>query len=111
MLSEAQKMLYTTDPSIAGPKAKRDENKDIKRKLDQYHHFKQSHISMGRRDRAIKGGWRHGITGIDNADSENTSVFFQEQKKMKDSVMSEKNILNNKRLQGKLFHVVFYFFV
>ena len=111
MLSEAQKMLYTTNPAMASPKAKREEIKDIKRKLDQYHHFKQSHISMGRRDRAIKGGWRHGITGIENADSDNTSVFFQEQKKMKDFIMSEKNILNKKRLEGKIFHIVFYFFV
>ena len=64
---------------------------------------------MSRRERAIKGGWRHGITGIENADSENISVFFQEQKKMKDSIMSEKNILNNKRLDGKyLFLINFY---
>lgn len=84
---------------MASPKAKRQEIKDIKRKLDQYHQFKQTHVTMGRRERAIKGGWRHGITGIDNADSENTSVFFQEQKKLKDSKMSEKMILNNKRLE------------
>jgi len=31
---------------------------------------------VGRRDRAIKVGWRHGITGIENADSENTSIFY-----------------------------------
>lgn len=70
-------MLYKTSPdSIASPKAKRDEIREIKKRLDQYHSFKQSHMQMGRRERAIKGGWRHGITGIDNADSENTSVFF-----------------------------------
>ena len=64
---------------------------------------------MGRRERAIKGGWRHGITGIDNADSENTSVFFQEQKKMKDNVNSEKMILNNKILEGKFFFYLNFF--
>ena len=97
-------MLYKTDPSaLSGPRSKREEIKEIKRKLDQYHQFKQSHISMGRRERSIKGGWRHGITGIDNADSENTSVFFQQQKQLKDSIMSEKAILNNKRLEGKYF--------
>ena len=36
---------------------------------------------MGKRERTIKGGWRHGITGIDNADSTNTSVFFKDKKK------------------------------
>ena len=39
---------------------------------------------IGRRDRQIKGGWRHGITGIDNADSATTSVFYQDVKKAKD---------------------------
>jgi hypothetical protein len=40
---------------------------------------------IGRRERTIKGGWRHGITGIDNADSENTSVFFKDKKNMQDA--------------------------
>jgi hypothetical protein len=52
----------------------------------QYHEFKQGHALIGRRERAIKSGWRHGITGIDNADSENTSVFYQQQKKLKDEI-------------------------
>jgi hypothetical protein len=56
---------------------------------------------MGRRERAIKGGWRHGIMGIENADSENISVFYSDQKKMKDSIMSDKNIRNKTRLEGK----------
>ena len=78
-LKEAQDMLYHNDPStISSPKQKRDEIKAIKKRLDQYNHFKQNHVSIGHRERAIKGGWRHGITGIDNADSENTSVFYQE---------------------------------
>ena len=95
-------MLYRTSPAtVTSPKAKRDEIAEIRKRLDQYHHFKQNLIDVGRRERTIKGGWRHGITGIDNADSENTSVFFQEQKKMKDSVMSEKAVLNNNRLQCK----------
>jgi hypothetical protein len=95
-------LLYRNDPSaICGPKSKRDEIKEIKKRLDQYHSFKQNHVQIGHRERAIKGGWRHGITGIDNADSVNTSVFFQEQKRMKDSLMSEKNILNKTRLEGK----------
>jgi hypothetical protein len=81
-------MLYRNDASvICGPKLKRDEIKEIKQRLDQYHDFKQNHVQMGRRERTIKGGWRHGIMGIENADSDNTSVFFQEQKKLKDQLM------------------------
>jgi hypothetical protein len=95
-------MLYKTKRTeLSSPKAMRDEIQEIKKRLTQYHDFKQSHITIGRRERAIKSGWRHGITGIDNADSEYTSVFFQEAKKNKDKIMSEKSILNNTRLQGK----------
>lgn len=56
---------------------------------------------MGRRERTIKGGWRHGITGIDNADSSNTSVFYQENKNQKSFAQSERDFINNKRLQSK----------
>ena len=49
---------------------------------------------MGKRERTIKGGWRHGITGIDNADSQHTSVFYQDAKKAKDFGMSEKANMN-----------------
>jgi len=55
---------------------------------------------MGRRERTIKGGWRHGITGIDNADSSNTSVFYQDIKALKANAQSERDIINNKRLQS-----------
>jgi hypothetical protein len=77
VLKEAQTLLYNAEPSsVTSPKTRRDEVQDIKRRLNQYHEFKQGHAQIGRRERAIKSGWRHGITGIDNADSENTSVFY-----------------------------------
>jgi len=38
---------------------------------------------LGRRERNIKAGWRHGITGVENADSDNVSVYFKEQHKHK----------------------------
>jgi len=53
---------------------------------------------LGHRERAIKCGWKHGITGIENADSENTSVFFQSQKKERDQLEADKAYINNKRL-------------
>jgi hypothetical protein len=55
---------------------------------------------MGKRERTIKGGWRHGITGIDNADSTNTSVFFKDKKKAQEAAQSERDIINQKRLQS-----------
>lgn len=46
----------------------------------------------------MKGGWRHGVTGIDNATSANTSVFYQNTKKEKDHWQNEKDVINKKRL-------------
>jgi hypothetical protein len=59
----------------------RDEIKTIRSNLDQYKAFKQQHVFLGHRERSIKNGWRHGITGIENADSPNHSVYFADQKK------------------------------
>jgi hypothetical protein len=56
-------------------------------------------MQIGRRDRQIKGGWRHGITGIDNADSQHTSIFYQDAKRAKDHSMNEKSVINGKRLE------------
>jgi len=100
VLKDARDMLYV-DPKdknfnfLSSPKHKREEIREIRRKLDEYSQFKENGIYLGKRERTIKGGWRHGITGIDNADSEHTSVFFQDAKKIKDFAMSEKAKLNN----------------
>lgn len=56
---------------------------------------------LGRRERNIKAGWRHGITGVENADSDNCSVYFQQQYKDKCAQQSEKDILNKTRLDSK----------
>jgi hypothetical protein len=45
---------------------------------------------LGKRERLFKGAWRHGITGIDNSDSMNTSIFYQNQYKLKSFKESEK---------------------
>ena len=41
-------------------------------------------MELGKRDRIMKGAWRHGITGLDNADSVNSSVFYRDLKSRKD---------------------------
>jgi hypothetical protein len=40
----------------------------VRKNLDEYNAFKQNQMILGRRERIFKGGWRHGITGIDNSD-------------------------------------------
>ena len=56
----------------------REDIRGIKDSLDEYRDFKKQHMFLGRRERNIKAGWRHGITGVENADSENCSAFFQD---------------------------------
>lgn len=61
---------------LKSPKELREEVKKVKEQLGEFNNFKQNQILLGQRDRTIKGGWRHGVTGIDNANSNNTSVFY-----------------------------------
>lgn len=55
---------------------------------------------LGKRERIFKGGWRHGITGIDNSDQNGTSIFYQNQNKLKQFQESEKRFINEKRLEN-----------
>jgi hypothetical protein len=117
IVNEAKQLLYknykdleqSDSSALSYPKTKRDEIFNMRRRLDEYNKFKQNHILMGRRERTIKGGWRHGIVGIDNADSENTSVFYQDAKKARNFADSEKEVVNNKRLQSKCLTAIFFY--
>ena len=86
-------MLYTnyadapkdmTKTLLTMPSTKRKEIVIAKEKLEEFAKFKEQHKFLGRRERVIKSGWRHGVTGLDNADSENTSMFYRDTKKQKD---------------------------
>jgi len=89
VLDDVKKMLYTnyadsgaemTKTLLSNPGTKRNEIKIAKEKLEEFAHFKEKHKFLGRRERVIKSGWRHGVTGLDNADSENASMFFKDTK-------------------------------
>lgn len=86
-------MLYTdyanapaemTKTLLSLPGQKRNEIKIAKEKLEEFAQFKEKHKFLGRRERVIKSGWRHGVTGLDNADSEYASMFYKDTKKQKD---------------------------
>lgn len=79
---------------LVSPKEKQSEIREIRKKLDEYLQFKKSHVEVGRRDRALRWGWRHGVTGLENADSQNISVFYREMKEQKDKAQAERQILN-----------------
>lgn len=118
VLDDVKKMLYTnyaepgadTKTLLSMPAAKRAEIKIAKDKLEEFAHFKEKHKFLGRRERVIKSGWRHGVTGLDNADSENTSYFYRETKDKNDFTQSEKDKLNNSRLQSKLPNKILFLF-
>lgn len=41
----------------------------MRKELDEYKDFKKNQMFLGKRERILKSGWRHGILGIDDADS------------------------------------------
>lgn len=83
------------------PSQRREEIMTIKEKLSDYAAFKKTQNELGKRDRVIKNAWRHGITGMDNADSVNSSIFYRDLKSRKDFQQSEKDTINSKRKDGK----------
>lgn len=71
--------MYDSQNSASGlisPKQRRQEIHEIRDKLAEVAKFKQEHRDIARRDRVFKTAWRHGIVGIDNADSANATVFY-----------------------------------
>lgn len=87
-LKEAHKRLYESidvdGKTCVPPSKRREEIMTIKAKLADYQEFKKTQTELGKRDRAIKNAWRHGITGMDNADSINSSIFYKDLKATKD---------------------------
>jgi hypothetical protein len=63
--------------------------------------FKKEHKEIARRDRIFKTAWRHGIVGIDNADSGNSSIFYKDEKARRDFAQKEKDTVNMKRKDSK----------
>lgn len=65
--------------------------------MDEYKEFKKQQMFLGRRERLIKSGWRHGILGIDDADSKKTQIFYEGSRDDKLAVKAEKNKINDYR--------------
>ena len=56
---------------------------------------------MGRRERVMSKGWRHGVVGLDDADSEQTQVFYQTNRTEKLNVKFNKDLINKRRQKRK----------
>jgi cell division protein FtsL len=59
------------------PSEVRKELKEISQQLSEYKEFKKQHQFLGHRDRVMRTAWKHGILGIEDADAQNNSVFYQ----------------------------------
>lgn len=45
----------------------------------------------------MRTGWRHGIVGVDDADEDNTQVFYKNEKERKINLSQQKKIINDRR--------------
>ena len=61
---------------LRGPKAQRAEIEQLRDQLQQVRDYKEQQRFLGRRERVMQKGWRHGVVGVDDADSEQTQVFY-----------------------------------
>ena len=84
---------------IRPPVERRNELNEIKTKLEEFNNLKSQQVFFGKRDRIFKGGWRHGVLGVDDADSNTTSVFYKDTHQQKVKEQEEKQIINSRRLQ------------
>lgn len=107
MLQQAQKDLYasTEHPVIvvAGIRAPTEARADIlsiKQKLSEYHKFKAEQAFLSRREKMFKGGWRHGITGVEDP-SANPSVFYRDALLAQSRHQAAKDFINTRRRHCK----------
>ena len=75
----------------------RKEINSLKETLASLKDFKEQQKFMGRRDRIISKGWRHGILGVDDADSGDTQVFYKSARIEKEGFKMSKDAINKRR--------------
>jgi len=49
----------------------------------------------------MKGGWRHGVFGVEDPDSSNPSVFYKDTNESKNKAQHEKETINLNRSKSK----------
>lgn len=55
---------------LRDPRDARKEIQELAQQMRDYKEFKTAGQFLSKRDRILKGGWRHGVLGIEDADSE-----------------------------------------
>ena len=109
-LDKARSTLFTfagqdSKMSLTTPSAKRAELAEIKQQLTAYKEFKEKQQFLTKRDRVLSQGWRHGILGVDDADSAQPQVFYQTTRDQKDKVNTDKDLINKRRTRCKLIKI------
>jgi len=79
---------------LRSPKQARAELQNLKEQLRSVQDFNAQKKFLGQRDRIIRTGWRHGIVGVDDADSNYTQVFYQTTRQSKMNTMQDKDLIN-----------------
>ena len=69
----------------------------LQEQLKQVSDYKEQGKFLNRRDRIIKNHWRHGIVGVDDADSKKPLDFYERQRQERLSVEDGKNFINDRR--------------
>ncbi|CDW71374.1 UNKNOWN [Stylonychia lemnae] len=86
--------------ALRSPKQRRDELQQIKQNLEIYSEFKQQQMFVGKRERLLKNGWRHGIVGVENSGTvgdQSQSVFYKEATLKKLGEQQEREAINRRR--------------
>lgn len=79
MLNTARSKLYSDEalnPSLRYPSEARKEIAEVRDLLKGYKSFKQEHMFLCKRERVMKTAWKHGVFGIDDADSKQAQCFY-----------------------------------
>jgi len=58
-------------------------------------------VFLGRRDKLIRTGWRHGITGVEDPSDQNPSVFYKNSLEEKHRQQLERDKINERRSRSK----------
>lgn len=99
--SSEKTVMQTGVGVLKAPKANREEVLKLKQEMESFKAFKEQSRFVGRRERLFKTAWRHGIFGVDDADSHNTSVFYDKQKIDRDRTFECKSQINARRRESK----------
>lgn len=72
-LNSARSKLYNdASPKLRYPSQARQEIAEVRDALKSYKAFKTEHSFLTKRDRLMKTAWKHGVFGVDDADSKTT---------------------------------------